>query len=110
RKTARRRAHLTFVEPARGVAQTSNLSVSRELHHLARFFRRWRLREASGVRGACSRFRVSNHQRKRQQAGRTPYASRGSVAAVPRCAVSPIFIRQERERSDWLLAKRVLWA
>src|SRR6266700_6145293 len=43
----------------------------RELHHLARFFRRWRLREAFGVRGACSRFRVSNHQRKRQQAGRT---------------------------------------
>ncbi len=65
----------------------------RELYHLARFFRRWRLREACGVRGACSRFRVSNHQRKRQQAGRTPYASRGSVAAlpaVPRCAVSPI--------------------
>ncbi len=62
-----------------------------------RFFRRWRLREAFGVRGACSRFRVSNHQRKRQQAGRTPYASRGSVAVVPavlRCAVSPISNRQ----------------
>src|SRR6266571_7072866 len=72
----------------------------RELHHLARFFRRWRLREAFGVRGACSRFRVSNHQRKRQQAeqaGRTPNASRGSAAAVPavlRCAVSPISNRQ----------------
>ena len=43
----------------------------RELHHLVRLFRRWRLREAFGVRGACSRFRVSNHQQKRQQAGRT---------------------------------------
>src|SRR5438105_3433817 len=43
-------------------------------------------REAYGVRGACSRFRcgqnvrISNGIRKREQAPRTPYASRGSAA------------------------------
>jgi hypothetical protein len=35
-----------------------------------------RLREAFGVRGACSRFGTRGIQRKRQQAGRTPNASR----------------------------------
>ena len=33
-------------------------------------------REAFGVRGACSRFGVRGISRKRQQAGRTPNASR----------------------------------
>ena len=33
-------------------------------------------REAFGVRGACSRFRTPQAIRKRQQAGRTPNASR----------------------------------
>jgi len=37
-------------------------------------------REAPGVRGACSRFGARWVARKRQQAGRTPYASRGSLA------------------------------
>ena len=37
-------------------------------------------REAHGVRGACSRFRARWVDRKLQQAGRTPYASRGSPA------------------------------
>ena len=35
------------------------------------------LREAFGVRGAGSRFRAHGTVRERQQAGRTPYASRG---------------------------------
>src|SRR5204863_8925018 len=33
-------------------------------------------REAYGVRGACSRFRTVPHTRQREQAPRTPYASR----------------------------------
>jgi len=37
-------------------------------------------REALGVRGACSRFGARWVARKRQQAGRTPDASRGSQA------------------------------
>src|SRR6266571_7863970 len=61
-------SHLCRARPKRRILIYQS---PRELHHLARFFRRWRLREAFGVRGACSRFRVSNHQRKRQQAGRT---------------------------------------
>jgi hypothetical protein len=40
------------------------------------------LREAFGVRGACSRFGTRGIQRKRQQAGRTPNASRDSVAPL----------------------------
>jgi hypothetical protein len=36
------------------------------------------LREAFGVRGACSCFRIACALRQRQQAGRTPNASRGS--------------------------------
>jgi len=36
------------------------------------------LREAFGVRGACSRFQSAPASRQRQQAGRTPNASRGS--------------------------------
>src|ERR1035437_4766015 len=36
------------------------------------------LREAFGVGGACSRFRSIPVSRQRQQAGRTPNASRGS--------------------------------
>src|ERR1017187_7858301 len=35
------------------------------------------LREAFGVRGACSRFRTTPAIEQRQQAGRTPNASRG---------------------------------
>jgi hypothetical protein len=38
------------------------------------------LREAFGVRGACSRLRPASAQRQRQQAGRTPIASRSSSA------------------------------
>ena len=37
-------------------------------------------REAFGVRGACSRFRTSSDSRKREQAPRTPNASRDSIA------------------------------
>ena len=44
-------------------------------------------REAFGVRGACSRFRTTPALRQRQQAGRTPNASRSSVAALPRCVL-----------------------
>ena len=40
-------------------------------------------REAYGVRGACSRFRIAPHVRQREQAPRTPYASRGLVPAMP---------------------------
>src|ERR1035437_7445545 len=36
------------------------------------------LRAAFGVRGACSRFQAAPALRQRQQAGRTPNASRGS--------------------------------
>src|SRR6266571_8181739 len=36
-------------------------------------------REAYGVRGACSRCRMCGAVRKREQAPRTPYASRGLV-------------------------------
>src|ERR1017187_4387390 len=38
-------------------------------------------REAFEVRGACSRFRITPALRQRQQAGRTPNASRGSSSA-----------------------------
>jgi len=38
------------------------------------------LREALGVRGACSRFRATPTLRQRQQAGRTPNASRGGLS------------------------------
>jgi hypothetical protein len=37
-------------------------------------------REAFGVRGACSRFRTRSDSRKREQAPRTPNASRDSIA------------------------------
>src|SRR5437773_7985466 len=47
-------------------------------------------REAHGVRGACSRFGARWVARKRQQAGRTPCASRGSPA-------------KQRSRSEFLL-------
>ena len=40
-------------------------------------------REAYGVRGACSRFRTSPQIRKREQAPRTPYASRDTTAPCP---------------------------
>src|SRR5438093_13208223 len=39
-------------------------------------------REAYGVRGACSRCRLCGAVRKREQAPRTPYASRDTTAAV----------------------------
>jgi hypothetical protein len=39
-------------------------------------------REAFGVRGACSRFGTRGNGRKRQQAGRTPNASRDLVAPL----------------------------
>ena len=45
------------------------------------------LREAFGVRGACSRFRTRCTDRKRQQAGRTPNASRGLDARALRCGI-----------------------
>src|SRR5438876_6537699 len=41
-------------------------------------------REAYGVRGACSRFRTAPHIRQREQAPRTPYASRDATALVIR--------------------------
>jgi hypothetical protein len=41
------------------------------------------LREALGVRGACSRFRSAPVVRQRQQAGRTPNASRSSSSTEP---------------------------
>src|SRR5204862_7259056 len=41
-------------------------------------------REAFGVRGACSRFRTAPHIRQREQAPRTPYASRDTTALVIR--------------------------
>src|SRR5437867_12987618 len=41
-------------------------------------------REAYGVRGACSRFRTAPHSRQREQAPRTPYASRDTTALVIR--------------------------
>src|SRR5438874_3430549 len=40
-------------------------------------------REAYGVRGACSRGRMCGAVRKREQAPRTPYASRGLVPVMP---------------------------
>src|ERR1035437_3039465 len=40
------------------------------------------LREAFGVRGACSRFRTTTALRQRQQAGRTPNASRVSSSGA----------------------------
>ena len=44
------------------------------------------LREAFGVRGACSRFRIAGALRQRQQAGRTPNASRGSSLRLDEAA------------------------
>src|SRR5438552_8436282 len=41
-------------------------------------------REAYGVRGACSRFLTAPHIRQREQAPRTPYASRDTTALVIR--------------------------
>jgi hypothetical protein len=41
------------------------------------------LREAFGVRGACSRFQTAPALRQRQQAGRTPNASRDLDGATP---------------------------
>src|SRR5438876_2928301 len=41
-------------------------------------------REAYGVRGACSRFRTAPHIRQREQAPRTPYASRDTTALAIR--------------------------
>src|SRR6266566_5870487 len=43
-------------------------------------------REAYGVRPACWRFRATHRAPKREQAPRTPSASRHSVAALPRWA------------------------
>src|SRR6266568_6701084 len=40
-------------------------------------------REAYGVRGACSRCRMCGAVRKREQAPRTPYASRGLIPVMP---------------------------
>src|SRR6266446_3758069 len=54
-------------------------------------------REAYGVRGACSRSRQVHVAPKRQQAGRTPYASRGLVAVLPRLIVIPPAARDLRE-------------
>ena len=54
-------------------------------------------REAHGVRGACSRFGARWVARKRQQAGRTPHASRGSSA-------------ERQSRSELLLKAQCLFA
>jgi hypothetical protein len=48
-------------------------------------------REAFGVRGACSRFQTTPALRQRQQAGRTPNASRSSVAAFCRAVLIAVF-------------------
>src|SRR5207248_1910361 len=44
-------------------------------------------REALGVRGACSRFRARRVVESAGKPGRTPNASRNSVAALPRYAL-----------------------
>ncbi len=44
-------------------------------------------REAFGVRPACWRFRATHRAPKREQAPRTPGASRHSVAVLPRCEI-----------------------
>src|ERR1019366_4396978 len=46
------------------------------------------LREAFGVRPACWRCRWAEAGRRREQAPRTPNASRNSIAAWPLCAIS----------------------
>ena len=56
-------------------------------------------REASGVRPACWRCRKVGVVGKREQAPRTPDASRSSVAALPRCAHRSLASRPAR--SAW---------
>src|SRR5439155_24216413 len=65
-------------------------------------------REAYGVRGACSRCRMCGTVRKREQAPRTPYASRGLVPVMPAWGQTrparPAFTEAlpERDWRDWL--------
>src|SRR5438552_16701811 len=64
-------------------------------------------REAYGVRGACSRCRMCGAVRKREQAPRTPYASRDTTALVIRCAicsVSPGNLRKKTRFSHILFS------
>jgi hypothetical protein len=49
------------------------------------------------VRGACSRFRTITASRQRQQAGRTPNASRGSLSTRTFAACEPIGARQRKD-------------
>src|SRR5207247_8186804 len=65
-------------------------------------------REAYGVRGACSRFRTALNIRQREQAPRTPYASRDTTAPlappvqfVPCC---PENLRKKTTSSDILFS------
>src|SRR5438552_11598666 len=86
------------------------------------------LREAFGVRAACCRFRraqgfrqlwsarVSGHIQQRQQAARTPNASRGSVAALlyRRFAIgtlnSSLAVHQSKEASGDAVLERQMVA
>src|SRR5438876_7124466 len=65
-------------------------------------------REAYGVRGACSRCPMCGAVRQREQAPRTPYASRGLVPVMPAWGQTrparPAFTEAlpERDWRDWL--------
>jgi hypothetical protein len=60
------------------------------------------------VRGACSRFRARGTVGKRQQAGRTPNASRRSVAALPGWGARALPAKGEpARRSFWRKALTV---
>src|SRR6266567_9538276 len=77
-------AHLTFVEPARGVAQISNLSASPGIASFGEVFQA--LAVARSVWSAWSLLPLSSLQPPTKAPAswtHSPYASRGSVAAVP---------------------------
>ena len=63
-------------------------------------------REAFGVRPACWRCRKAEVGRKREQAPRTPNASRGPVVAIPFCAMSICLLPSLLGRGAWPLAVR----
>src|SRR6266446_7838261 len=66
-------------------------------------------REAYGVRGACSRFRTAPHIGQREQAPRTPYASRNTTAPlaspVQFVACSPGNLRKKTTISDIVIQR-----
>jgi hypothetical protein len=59
-------------------------------------------REAFGVRPACWRCSMAGVVRKREQAPRTPNASRGSVAAWPAAPLRCVFIPIRAICNQWL--------